>query len=75
MRFEVGFVDQINPVPVAQVVSGVVVRIMGSADGVNVMLFKQLDILYHPADRDCSAVVRVVLMTVHTEQLNRPAID
>ena len=75
MRFKVGLVDKINPVLLAQVVPGGVIRIMGCADGINVMLFKQFDILYHPADGNGPAVVRVVFMAVHTEKLNRSAID
>jgi hypothetical protein len=39
------------------------------------MLLKQLNILYHSANRNGSAVVWVVLMTVDAEELDGLAVD
>src|SRR4030042_491918 len=75
VRFEVGFVNQINAGFVAQVVPCGVVWIMRRADGIEIVGLEQLDILEHSAYGNSPAVVGIVLVPVDTEELDGFAVD
>ncbi len=64
MGFNIGFVDDIQAVAIAQGVPQRMVRVMGAAHGVKVILLHQQNILHHRRFVHHLTVDRMVLMTV-----------
>ena len=75
MRFDVGFVNQVDAIPVAQIVPARVVGVVAGAHGVDVELFHQLNVLDHGLHSDRVARVGIVLVPVHASEQNRHAVD
>jgi len=71
MGFDVGFVNDIDSVFVAELVPQRVVGIMGRADGIDVMLLHETKILLHRLSTDRMASHGVVFMAIHTFDQNR----
>ena len=71
----VGFGDYINAVAVAKLVPEIMVRIMAGAAGIDVILFKERDILEHIPERNRTPVVRVGFMAVDPLELNGHTVD
>ena len=74
MGFNVGFVDYIQAVTIAQGVPQRMVRVMGTAHGVEVILLHQDDVLHHRRLIHHLAVDRMVLMAVGTANQQRLAV-
>ncbi len=75
MAFDVGFIDDIEPVLVAQLVPAVGARVVAVAHSIDVGLFHQGDVGQHRLLRHHLAVHVVVLMTVHAAHQYRLSVD
>ncbi|OAV64901.1 hypothetical protein Barb4_03772 [Bacteroidales bacterium Barb4] len=64
VRFDVGFGYDVDAVFVAEVIPEIVVWIVAGADGVDVVLLHQGDVLNHPLARDGIAAVGVYLVAI-----------
>ena len=64
MRFEIGFVDDIQSVPVAQLVDIRIIGIMGGSQGVEIVAFHQTDVRLHLFACDAFAAVFAVVMAI-----------
>ena len=71
----IGFVDHVEAVAIAQPVPEGMVRVVGAAHGVKVMLLHQLNIPAHGGLVHRLAVFRVMLMTVNPADQQRLAVD
>ena len=82
VRLDVGFVDEVDSVFVAQLVPLRVVGIMRSAHGVDIVALHKFEILNHPPDRHSAPVVGIVFVAINAFDENRdpvheqlPALD
>ena len=75
MGFDVGFIDNIEPVFVAQVIPATVIRIMGISDAVDVEALHQLDVLNHPRYGNGSSGVWIVFVAIHPKKLDGAPVD
>ena len=75
VALDVGLVDQVEAVAVAQVIPGRLVRIMAGAHGVDVVLLHHQDVLDHALDRDRLAAVGIDLVAVDALEEDALAVD
>jgi hypothetical protein len=75
VAFQVGLIDHVQAVPVAQVEEVRVRRVMAGANGVDVVLLHQEHVAEHVLAGHGAPVVRVVLVAVHAPQFDRLAVD
>ncbi|MNR41479.1 hypothetical protein D3C85_1598740 [compost metagenome] len=75
MRFHVTLVKHIKAVFVTQMIKFRRIRIMRSANGVDVMLLHQLQIHYHLLARSHIAGIGIAVVTVYTFELDRLTVD
>ena len=73
--FQVGLVDHVQAVAVAQVEPARVVGVVGAADGVDIVPLHQEDVPLHRLPRDDEAQVGVELVAVHPLDHHGPAVD
>lgn len=65
VRFDIGFIDNVQPVAIAKGVPQGMVRVVRAADGVKVVLLHQFDVATHGCFVHHLTVFRVMLMAVH----------
>ena len=70
VAFDVGFVEQVNAVAITKIVPGLLIRIMGAADGIDVELLHQLNVALHESRRDRLAAVRINFVSVRALDQN-----
>ena len=75
MRFDVGFIDDIKAVTVAEFVEIGVIGVVRRAYGVDVEPFHKADVLLHRFARNGFAAILVVVVPVHAAELYRYAVD
>ena len=73
--FDVGFADDVEAVFVAELVEAWIVRVVGGADGVDVELLHELDVLSHGGFCDVVAGVGVVVVAVDAFNHDGLAVD
>mmetsp|Transcript_109142 Transcript_109142/g.260413 ORF Transcript_109142/g.260413 Transcript_109142/m.260413 type:complete len:273 (+) Transcript_109142:794-1612(+) len=66
MTFNVGLIHDVHAHFVTQLIKERVVRIMRTADGIEVILLHQLNVRYHRLARDNMALLRIVLVPIDT---------
>ena len=71
MRFDVGFGYYIYTVAVAEVIPQVVVGVVASANGIQIVFLHNSDVLQHSFGRNHIATVRIQFVTVGTLEKNR----
>ncbi len=74
VRLQIGLVDQIDAVFVAQVVPVFLVRIMRSADGVDVVALAEHDVVDHVLPGDRASALRVEFVAVRALEHHAPAV-
>jgi hypothetical protein len=72
--FDVGLIDEIQPIAVTQIIPAGIVRVMAGADGVDVELFHQLDIADHGFDRQGVSGVWIVFVAVDSFDQDRHSV-
>ena len=75
MSLDIAFVNDVEAVLVAKLVEDGIVRIVGGADAVDVMLFHHNEVGRHILERDGVAVLRVGIVTVDALELDGRAVD
>lgn len=75
VRFDVGFGDEVEAVFIAEFVEARIVRVMGSADGVDVELLHELDVFAHEFLGDVVAGVGIVVVAVDAFDEDGLAVD
>jgi hypothetical protein len=75
MGFDVGFIDNIQPVFITQVIPATVIRIMRISDTVNVEALHQLDVLNHPGYGNGSSGIWIVFVAIHPKELDWAPVD
>ena len=75
VAFDIGFIDHIHAIAVAQIVPASVVGIVAGADGVDIKLFHQFDIGEHGLFVDHLAAFVVVIVAVDAFDQHRLAVD
>ena len=75
MALEVGLVDDVEPVEVAQVQKARVGRVVGSPDGVDVVPFHGDHVAHHGRQGHRSPAVGVELVAVHAPKGDRLAVE
>jgi hypothetical protein len=63
--FDIGLIDQVNAIFIAQVVPGGVIGIMTGAHGIEVQLLHQDDFSAHVIVREGPAAFGMMLMAIH----------
>ena len=62
--FHIGFRHHKQAVNIAQFIKARIVRVMRCADGIDIVLLHQPQILLHPADTDSTAFLFIIIVTV-----------
>ena len=75
VRFDIGLIQHVEAILVAQLVPFGHIGIVAGADGVDVVLLHQRDVLNHPLARDHLAVIRIEFVPVHTLEHQLLAIE
>ena len=75
VRFDIGLVDDVEAVFVAQFVEALLLRIVAGAQGIDVVSFPQFKILEHGLFGHVVAGERVVFVHVHPLEQDRLAVD
>ena len=75
VRFDVGLIDHIEPVLIAQLIPAGNIRIMTGPDCIDVELFHQPDVLDHAFFRDHASGLGLMFMPVHTFNHDRTTVD
>ncbi len=75
MGFDVGFVNDIKPIFVAQLVPAAVVGIMAGTHGVDIKLLHQLDVGHHRGFGDSLAQFVVVIVAINAFHQDRLTVD
>ena len=75
MAFDIGFVIDIDTQFVAKVIELVALRIVAEANGVEVMLFHQFEILAHQLFSHIVTGFRVMFVNVYPFQFDRLSVD
>ncbi|CCJ76690.1 hypothetical protein BN135_1754 [Cronobacter muytjensii 530] len=73
--FDIRFIHHVKPVAAAQFIPARLVRIVGAAHGVKVVLLHQQDVLHHRRLIHRLAFLRVVLVTIHAANKQRLAVE
>ena len=74
VTLDVGLIHDIHSVEIAEFVPHRVVRVVGCADAVDIVLLHQFDVLDHGLSIHYVSCVRVVLVSVHTFDIDRLAV-
>ena len=75
VALDVGLAEDEHAVLVAQFEEPVVVRVVRSPHGVDVVALHQLDVASHRCFADDLAGVRIVVVTIDAPDLHRPPVD
>ena len=75
MRLDVAFIHHVKPIPVAKLVKTGVIRIVGGAHTVDVVLLHHAQILLHILPADRPSLVRMRLVPVDAAELDRLSVD
>ena len=75
MRLAVGLVHQVHANRVAQLIPAWTIRIVSQADGINMSLLHQLQILLHALVSHDASGIWIVLVAVHTSYLYRLTVN
>jgi hypothetical protein len=75
VRFDVGLVDNIKAIFIAELIPSGSVRIMAGPHGIDIELFHELDILDHRIFSDIPSCNGIVFVAVHSLKVYRNAID
>ena len=75
VRFDIGFVVNIQSVFVTKLVESAVLRVMAQADGVQIVPFHQFEILAHQFFCHVMSGLRVVFVDIDTFELDRLSVE
>src|SRR5207248_3580707 len=66
MAFDVGFVDEIKPIAITQIVPGRLIWIMRATHGIDIELLHTLDVGFHALKGDGLASIRIEFVAIDT---------
>ena len=75
MALDIGLIDDVEPVAVAEVIPAGVVGVVATAHSINIEALHQEDVFEHERGADRAPRVGVVLMAIHPFDLHGHAID
>ena len=74
MRLQVALIDDVKPIPIAQIKPARIVRIVAAAHCIHVVGLHQQDVANHRLHRHRPAEIRMMLVSIHALHLDRHAV-